>query len=62
MEKEVQKQRPKVVSRTQPPQPGLRTLEKKNKQLSNATKELEEKMLSLRQRTQQRALPKVRRI
>ena len=42
------------------PPTGVRTLEKKNKQLSNATKELEEKMKSLRMRTQQRALPKVR--
>ena len=39
---------------------GVKTLEKKNKQLNNATKELEEKMKNLRQKTQQRALPKVR--
>lgn len=39
--------------------PGVKTLEKKNKQLNNATKELEEKMKNLRQKTQQRTLPKV---
>ena len=38
----------------------MRSIEKKNKQLNNATKELEEKMKNLRQKTQQRALPKVR--
>ena len=39
---------------------GMRTLEKKNKALNNATKELEEKVKNLRERTVHRSLPKVR--
>ena len=39
---------------------GMRTLEKKNKALNNATKELEEKVKNLRARTVHRSLPKVR--
>ena len=38
----------------------MRTLEKKNKALNNATKELEEKVKNLRERTVHRSLPKVR--
>ena len=41
---------------------GMRTLEKKNKALNNATKELEEKVKNLRERTVHRSLPKVGRI
>ena len=37
----------------------VRTLEKKNKALNNATKELEEKVKNLRERTVHRSLPKV---
>ena len=40
---------------------GVRTMERKNKALNSATKELEEKVKSLRERTVHRSLPKVRR-
>ena len=39
---------------------GVRTMERKNKALNSATKELEEKVKSLRERTVHRSLPKVR--
>ena len=39
---------------------GVRTMERKNKALNSATKELEEKVKSLRERTAHRSLPKVR--
>lgn len=67
MEKEVEKPKRSRISnpnirpnvRATSAGTGLRSLEKKNKELSNATKELEEKMKNLKNRTQNRALPKV---
>eukprot|EP00095_Tigriopus_kingsejongensis_P012128 maker-scaffold560_size136926-snap-gene-0.23 protein:Tk12128 transcript:maker-scaffold560_size136926-snap-gene-0.23-mRNA-1 annotation:"rims-binding protein 2-like" len=64
MEKEMERTK-RPLSRGQTPRSasagsGVRTLEKKNKELSHATKELEEKMKNLRNKTQQqRTLPKL---
>ena len=40
----------------------LSTLEKKNKQLDNATKELEKKVKSLRQKSQLKTVPNVTKV